>query len=212
MSLGYTGPVLIIMAWSWWLYRESFLLFHQWKCEFFHICFVKYLLNTAAMLALGAATENAILAAHHLGHEVRLEIFPERAPKQRTVARLDLLEKGGPGTESHRFDHLHASIPLRHSNRKLGQRRALEDSVIESLSTAVSSIPGARLQLLQTSKALQEIGSILGTGDRVRFLLVFEVGPESSEILLFRLAYAEAASARALRRSVADVLSLHAVR
>src|SRR5437588_3286787 len=53
--------------------------------------------DTAAMLALGAATENAILAAHHLGHEVRLELFPERAPKQRTVARLDLLEKGGPG-------------------------------------------------------------------------------------------------------------------
>jgi molybdopterin/thiamine biosynthesis adenylyltransferase len=315
--------------------------------------------DTAAMLALGAAMENAILAAHHLGHEVRLELFPERAPKQRTVARLDLLEKGDPGTESHRFDHLHASIPLRHSNRKPGQRRALEDSVIESLSTAVSSIPGARLQLLQTSEAFQEIGSTLGTGDRVRFLnqrlhtemmseirwtreeteqtcdgidietlelspadragvalcrswpamqlvrrigggfalekmsrkavaassavglitmpsassrdfflggralqrawltatekgiafqpmsslpylfarlvrgggegipeqqaeelrklrlryeSVFELGPESSEILLFRLAYADAASARALRRSVADMLSLHAVR
>jgi hypothetical protein len=37
---------------------------------------------------------------------------------------------------------------------------------------------------------------------RLRYESVFELGPESSEILLFRLAYADAASARALRRSV----------
>jgi hypothetical protein len=49
-------------------------------------------------------------------------------------------------------------------------------------------------------------------GSKLSGFATIAVGPESSEILLFRLAYADVASARALRGSVADVLSLHAVR
>ena len=125
---------------------------------------------TAAMLALGAATENAVLAAHAQGREVRVEWFPTNTAAPRAVARFTLAERPTSDTESHQFDALHAAISERHSNRKLGKTQPLASEAVTALLDAAQSVPGARLQLLTSAPALSEIGSILGAGDRVRFL------------------------------------------
>ena len=124
--------------------------------------------DTAAMLALGAAVENAVLAAHARRCEVRLTLFPQSAPAPLAVARFEFL--AGAGSESHHFDELHAHIAHRHSNRKLGSKEPLSPATVDALVDAAQSVPGARLQLLQTAAELEEIGAILGAGDRVRFL------------------------------------------
>lgn len=123
--------------------------------------------DTAAMAALGAATENLVLAAHASGRRVSVDPFPADAPASPCVARVEL---GGEDAESHSFDALGALIDRRHTNRRLGAREPLGRGVAHALATGAGSIPGCRLLLLDQGEELDEIGDILGRGDRLRFL------------------------------------------
>jgi molybdopterin/thiamine biosynthesis adenylyltransferase len=125
--------------------------------------------DTAAMVALGAAVENAVLGAHAEGWGVRVQPFP-RSDDPRLAAHLEFVTRSASNVESGGFDSLHRYIHQRETVRQFGTRKSLSQTILSEVIRAGQSIPGARLQLLTDDEQLQAIGQILGSGDRVRFL------------------------------------------
>ncbi len=119
--------------------------------------------HCASYLSIGAAVENMVLSAASMGIKADVQVFPE--PKN--PALVSVLELS-PDPERVFIDPLFEQITHRVTNRKLGPRQPLEPSELHALH-AVADVQGARLQILQSTEDLSEIGSILGVGDRLRF-------------------------------------------
>ncbi|WP_437686691.1 Rv1355c family protein [Sorangium sp. So ce176] len=126
--------------------------------------------GTGGVVALGAAAENVVLAAHGEGLGVRVAPFP-RAGDVDLVATFDFLDADRSDAEGHAMDGLGDAIGLRHTNRRQSQRAALADEHRAALAAAVRSVPGADLHLLESPAELEEIAAILGAGDRARLLV-----------------------------------------
>ncbi|WP_437935364.1 Rv1355c family protein [Sorangium sp. So ce341] len=124
--------------------------------------------GAGGVVALGAAAENVVLAAHREGLSVRLSPFPLGG--EDLAATFDFFDAPVSGAEDHAMDPLADAIGLRHTNRRPGARAALADEHRAALAAAVRSVPGADLQLLESDAALEEIGALIGAGDRVRLL------------------------------------------
>jgi hypothetical protein len=118
-------------------------------------------------LALGAATENVVLEAHHERLEVCLHVLPYPEHPD-LVAAFQFLNGPTPAAEPHIRDSLYDVIQIRHTNRRNGHRRALPSEHIEAVVGATRSVPGADIQLLTSPDALDELGQIIGAGDRLR--------------------------------------------
>jgi molybdopterin/thiamine biosynthesis adenylyltransferase len=125
--------------------------------------------NSGSFTALGCATENLILAAHHGGLEVQLRTFPA-GPKSCHTATFRLLQAGDTKGEPHWRDDLYYQIALRHTNRRIGPRQALAPEILEDLTAAVKSIPSIDVQWLITDNDLLQIGDLVGITDRLRLL------------------------------------------
>jgi molybdopterin/thiamine biosynthesis adenylyltransferase len=123
--------------------------------------------SNGAMVALGAATENLVLAAHGGGIEVRCELFPV-GEESDLVASFEFHEKTTDATEPHWRDKLSAQIGARHTNRK-STRQRIEPEMLSELVAAVRSI-GADVQFLEEDSELAALGRIVGCADRVRLL------------------------------------------
>lgn len=121
-----------------------------------------------ALVALGAATENLVLAAHQEGLEVGVELFP-RGDTEDLAASFDFFGQGASGVEPHWRDELAAFIGERHTNRRNG-RHSLESAALAELKAAVRSIDGADVQFLTEEDQLAAIGRLVGEGDRLRYL------------------------------------------
>ncbi|HEY0135355.1 MAG TPA: Rv1355c family protein [Nannocystis sp.] len=120
------------------------------------------------LVALGAAIENFVLAAHAERLEVVLRTFP-LGPSHDLVASFTLHDRPVPGAEPHTHDELAPMISVRHTNRKSARERLPADAIAD-MTAAVRSIAGAELQLLEDDGELASIGALVGTGDRLRFL------------------------------------------
>ncbi|WP_129352014.1 Rv1355c family protein [Sorangium cellulosum] len=125
--------------------------------------------GAGGVVALGAAAENVVLAAHREGLGVRVSPFP-RAGDEDLAAVLEFFEAPVSGVEGHAMDGLVGAIGQRHTNRRVSRRAELAEEQAAALLTAVRSIPGADLQLIRSAAALQEIGALLGAADRLRLL------------------------------------------
>lgn len=121
-----------------------------------------------ALVALGAATENLVLAAHAEGLEVRTTPFPAGEAADLAVS-FDFFTEPGPDREPHWRDELAAHIGERHTNRKNG-RHTVEPAALQELREAVESIEGAQIQFLLEDDQLAAIGRLVGEGDRLRYL------------------------------------------
>lgn len=121
-----------------------------------------------ALVGLGAATENLVLAAHQEGLEVRATPFPAGEAEDLVVS-FELSAEPGPDTEPHWRDELGAFIGDRHTNRKTGRHRVDAPAMAE-LRAAVTSIAGAQIQFLEQEEQLAAIGQLVGAGDRIRYL------------------------------------------
>jgi hypothetical protein len=119
--------------------------------------------SSASYLALGAAAENATLAAGELGREASLELFPEPSNPD-LVFRLKLPR----GARAVPVDPLARFIAARVTNRKLGERRPLAIEHAQALITAARQ-RGAELTLVTDARTLAEVGELLGKVDRFRF-------------------------------------------
>ncbi len=121
-----------------------------------------------ALVALGAATENLVLAAHQQGLEVKVQAFPAGSVPDPAVS-FDFFAASGESTEPHWRDELAAYIGERHTNRRNG-RHSVEAAALTELRAAVRSIEGAEIQFLTEEDQLAAIGRLVGEGDRLRYL------------------------------------------
>jgi nitroreductase len=120
--------------------------------------------NIGSYLAFGAVVENMAICAASRGRGTEVRLFPD-ADDPHLVCELHFPSSGkaldGAG--------LMESVPQRVTNRKLGTRCPLHSQQAAALNSAAESA-GARLHLLEQPDALDEIASIIGSGDRLRFL------------------------------------------
>ena len=116
--------------------------------------------HNAALLALGAATENITIAAAARGVTATVRSFPGGD----AVAEITF----AAGADQ----SLAALLPLvaqRHTNRQLGAAEPLAGDVVEALVTA-AQCHGSQVHVVADPDRRAEIGQILGAGDRIRFL------------------------------------------
>jgi molybdopterin/thiamine biosynthesis adenylyltransferase/nitroreductase len=114
----------------------------------------------AALLALGAATENIAIAAAAQG----LTTFVRTSSKGDFAAEITF----AAGSD----ESLAALLPLvtqRHTNRHLGSGEPLADDVLAALEAAAAR-HASGLQLVHDRRRRADLGHILGAADRVRFL------------------------------------------
>src|SRR5262249_3334409 len=116
--------------------------------------------GSASFLAIGAAVENMALAAREMGLELECDPFPD--PKQ-----LELVARLRPRRTSEPSDPLVHQIAERATNRRLGARVALDAADRRALELQAGE---ARLQLVESPALLDDLGELLGRGDRVRLL------------------------------------------
>lgn len=120
-----------------------------------------------AVVALGAAAENLVLAAHRERLEVATAVYP--AGSDGPVATFEFFAEANDRSELHWHDERAAAIGERHTNRKTS-RQPLDTAVVKELMAAVQSVPGAELQLLEEEPHILAIGKLIGAADRLRFL------------------------------------------
>jgi len=120
--------------------------------------------NTASYLTFGAALENILLAAGGMGIEPDIRLFPGQRIGS-TMFELTFERCGQPRT----IDPLLPQVPRRITNRNLGPRQSLNEKALDALVQAASSRQ-TRLQLCTDPFELDELGAILGAGERFRLL------------------------------------------
>lgn len=116
--------------------------------------------HSASYLAFGAAVENMALAARQLGLALSAEPFPD--PRDELLVCRVRFEPGDLAESE-----LARQIGLRVTNRRLGARVPLAEQDVRALIEAGGD---ATLHLLESDEELDEIGQLLGRGDRLRFL------------------------------------------
>ncbi|MBW2264050.1 MAG: Rv1355c family protein, partial [Deltaproteobacteria bacterium] len=117
----------------------------------------------AAHATIGAAVENIALAARAAGRETEVELFPEQ--DERLVARVGFSRSRSLSGDAAIPDLIRARV----TNRKLGKRAPLDDEIASKLVRSAAA-RGARLLLLRSDEELDEVGRILGSGDRLQLL------------------------------------------
>lgn len=117
--------------------------------------------HLASFVALGAAIENAVLAASASGFDVEvLPPIPER-PLHAGTLKLSKGPKGEPALFSH--------IPRRTTHRALAEPRPIEEETVRALTEAAEAF-GATLQIVTDRQLRRAVGEAVGLTDRVRFL------------------------------------------
>jgi hypothetical protein len=136
---------------------------------------------TAVQIALGATSENCILAAHAHGFEIKVEHTPENPGFCVAFFRFyknpqpsDLIQK-----ETHRYDRLIEQVPLRQINRKPNDSRRIPEEALPAMKEAGESIRGVQVTFLETPSELQHAKEILSAFERIRFM-----HPEENKYLL----------------------------
>jgi molybdopterin/thiamine biosynthesis adenylyltransferase/nitroreductase len=148
-----------------WLWQERAL--HLWL-DARHSRALLDFKSLASVAALGAAAENLVLAAHADGLGVHVASFPDAAQPS-LVATFTFCANGAPNDESHTADSLAEWIEARASNRRSAPRTVLGTDVFEALAGVVPDT-GADVRWLKTNAQLDEVGRLLGAGDRLIFL------------------------------------------
>ncbi|KOX34202.1 hypothetical protein ADK67_04515 [Saccharothrix sp. NRRL B-16348] len=115
--------------------------------------------SRTALLALGAAVENVVVAAAARGLAATVEPFPFGDVVAAITTRPGAAEPDG----------LLTALRHRRTHRAQGERSPLAPDEIAAL-TAAAAHHGARLDLCLRPDDLAELGRIIGACDRIRFL------------------------------------------
>jgi molybdopterin/thiamine biosynthesis adenylyltransferase/nitroreductase len=120
-----------------------------------------------AMLAgIGASLESLRAAAAHREHHLEEELFPVEGASA-IVVRVKVLP--GFKEDPTELQRLHAQLRARHTNRRVAPSAPLTDEEAAAMLRSVN-MDGARLSLLRTPEALDQLGAVVGESDRLRML------------------------------------------
>ncbi|TNE79046.1 MAG: Rv1355c family protein [Bacteroidetes bacterium] len=143
--------------WKWLYFGSALFLFHDKKRSYSWTDHD----DSLAFISLGAAIESMKLAAEKLG----LKCTAEK------------IENSHPLIAAFRFEPtqeeasvLAVNLLQRCSNRKKGDRRPFDQSLIPIIQEDIASIPGARFDVVENSSDIAEIGNILARAEKIRFL------------------------------------------
>ena len=132
--------------------------------------------HRASHLAFGSVIENIDLVCRALGIQATYRLFPD----DRDPCRVCDIELSPLGTAPPPDDLVHY-IGSRVTNRRLGERKALDPAHRERMTAAIAS-RGVSVQWLETPEQLAAITPILGRSDRFRMLSKRMHGEMMSEI------------------------------
>jgi hypothetical protein len=121
--------------------------------------------SLASLFAIGAAIENAVIAAQELGHLAEVILFPQRG-RMGLIASIEIarhVEPPFPADGSAQID----LIAKRATNRKLGDGSPLSQKEMIFLSAAAKHADNS-LELIQDTEARIQVGRILGAFDRIQ--------------------------------------------
>ena len=121
--------------------------------------------NRGTAVAIGAAAESLVLAAHAEGVDVRTEIHDESGELVLTFE----LGSSEPN-EPHDHDVLATEIEHRRTDRRPGDRSPLPLAQWEELQAAARSVSGVELTLLTERPEIDALAELIGQGDRLRML------------------------------------------
>ena len=157
-----------IQPWKWIYSDKSLFLFADKSRP----CSVLDKQMTSFEIALGAATENCILAAHAKGLEVKASKAPGNGGSCVAYFRFYKNNSATPiaGTEPHTYDKLHEQIHHRFTSRKVSKSDCIPEEAFALLQAAGESISGAKVSFLKTASELQEAKEILSAFERIRFM------------------------------------------
>nr|WP_320013599.1 ThiF family adenylyltransferase [uncultured Desulfobacter sp.] len=117
--------------------------------------------QVASLISCGTVLENIKIAASSLGIEALIKYDPDLRENDR-VASIDLI----PGET--KKDPLADFIWQRHTNRKLFKKTPIAHEILESVESAVDSIPGAQIRFVTERKKLKKLARIIYKIDRIR--------------------------------------------
>jgi len=122
--------------------------------------------NFASFIALGASLENAVLRAKQMKYDAVVKLFPDKNHPE-LAAQISFVneEKTDPMQL-----FLAQGIKLRNTNRTLGKREPIEESVLAELRNLINLEQGADLLLFTKKSELIEIADILGELEKLRLL------------------------------------------
>jgi nitroreductase len=126
------------------------------------------------LMAVGAAMENACLAAERLGLDWRLEVaLGERAGRPQShepIGRLTWTEPapGGAKTEAAEAEGLGAWIEQRQTSRQLYRPKALDISRLQRLSDAARPLADVELHWVVSRRAIRTMACLVAASDRLR--------------------------------------------
>lgn len=118
--------------------------------------------NRASYIANGAAIENMITAASHLGYRAYLEILPENNnPLLVAIISFNPDEKINGG--------LYEAIFKRTTNRKPYKILPLEQSQLEDLKKTHEEIDGVRILFLTDAESKKQLGKAAAVNEKILF-------------------------------------------
>jgi molybdopterin/thiamine biosynthesis adenylyltransferase/nitroreductase len=120
----------------------------------------------ATLAGIGASLESLRAAAAHREHHLEEELFPVEGASA-IVARVKVLP--GFKEDPTELQRLHAQLRARHTNRRVAPSAPLTDEEAAAMLRSVN-MDGARLSLLRTPEALDQLGAVIGESDRLRML------------------------------------------
>jgi len=148
--------------WRWVYKNKALLLFNAFDGEG---AFLGYN-NIASMIGFGAALENINLSAKQLNLKATFELFPDNSIKE-WVASIRFF----PNLNNEILtDDLANGIYTRLTNRNLGERKPIENEIIDKVRKATEQIEGAKLTVFSSNEDLSEIGELLGELEKIRLL------------------------------------------
>ncbi len=115
-----------------------------------------------SLVAHGAALENIVIAARHLGYEVKVSLFPNSADKN-LVAFLTF-EKSDPVC-----DPLYDSIHNRTTNRKMYKNIPLTGEQRQNIFLPNSIYPSVGVQFTEDKNQINELSSAVSVNERLVF-------------------------------------------
>jgi tRNA A37 threonylcarbamoyladenosine dehydratase len=119
-----------------------------------------------ACVSVGAALENALIKAEELAYEVNQELFP--LSSHDTLAAVFHFKKRGsqktdPGS-------LSSYIPLRQTNRKAGNGKTIQPSLLKEFTEMTNTFPGSSLTFIEEKEKIEHLSQIAGIIERMRLL------------------------------------------